>query len=87
MFPFFPMFKACPDEMLPRLTLFMFHDLDMVARYKIPHDVLCHFVLSVAAGYRNNTYHNWRLDRLLPPLYPLPHDLNLSCVCAAMRSL
>jgi len=52
--------KDASDEDLPKLVLVMFTQLGLVEKFSLPHEELCHFVLSVAAGYRENRYHNWR---------------------------
>ena len=52
--------KVASDEELSKLVLVMFRELGFVERFQLPHEELCHFVLAVAAGYRDNRYHNWR---------------------------
>jgi cGMP-specific 3',5'-cyclic phosphodiesterase, invertebrate len=38
----------------------MFVDLDLIAKFNIPYDVLCRFFLTVKKNYRPVSYHNWR---------------------------
>lgn len=38
----------------------MFMELDFNKKFRIPHDVLCRWVLSVKKNYRPVIYHNWR---------------------------
>ncbi|CAF0771800.1 unnamed protein product [Rotaria sordida] len=38
----------------------MFIELDLSKKFRIPHDVMCRWVLSVKKNYRPVIYHNWR---------------------------
>ncbi|CAF2588939.1 unnamed protein product [Rotaria sp. Silwood2] len=38
----------------------MFVELDLPKKFRIPHDVICRWVLSVKKNYRPVIYHNWR---------------------------
>ncbi|CAF3709710.1 unnamed protein product [Rotaria sordida] len=38
----------------------MFVELDLLKIYRIPHDVICRWMLSVKKNYRLVIYHNWR---------------------------
>ncbi|CAF1187427.1 unnamed protein product [Rotaria sp. Silwood1] len=38
----------------------MFVELDLLKIYRIPHDVMCRWTLSVKKNYRSVIYHNWR---------------------------
>lgn len=38
----------------------MFMELDLHKKFRIPHDVLCRWTLSVKKNYRPVIYHNWR---------------------------
>jgi hypothetical protein len=38
----------------------MFVELDLTKKFRIPHDVICRWVLSVKKNYRPVIYHNWR---------------------------
>jgi hypothetical protein len=38
----------------------MFIELDFPKKFRIPHDVICRWVLSVKKNYRPVIYHNWR---------------------------
>ncbi len=38
----------------------MFVELDLPKKFRIPHDVMCRWVLSVKKNYRPVIYHNWR---------------------------
>ena len=38
----------------------MFVELDLLKKFRIPHDVMCRWMLSVKKNYRPVIYHNWR---------------------------
>ena len=38
----------------------MFVELDLSKKFRIPHDVICRWMLSVKKNYRPVIYHNWR---------------------------
>jgi len=38
----------------------MFVELDLPKKFRIPHDVICRWALSVKKNYRPVIYHNWR---------------------------
>ncbi len=38
----------------------MFIELDLPKKFRIPHDVICRWVLSIKKNYRPVIYHNWR---------------------------
>ena len=38
----------------------MFMELDLSKKFRIPHDVMCRWILSVKKNYRPVIYHNWR---------------------------
>ena len=38
----------------------MFIELDLPKKFRIPHDVICRWMLSVKKNYRPVVYHNWR---------------------------
>lgn len=38
----------------------MFNELDLPKKFRIPHDVICRWILSVKKNYRPVIYHNWR---------------------------
>ena len=38
----------------------MFYELDLQKIFRIPHDVICRWALSVKKNYRPVIYHNWR---------------------------
>jgi hypothetical protein len=38
----------------------MFTELDLPKKFRIPHDIICRWVLSVKKNYRPVIYHNWR---------------------------
>jgi hypothetical protein len=38
----------------------MFIELDLPKKFRIPHDVMCRWVLSIKKNYRPVIYHNWR---------------------------
>ncbi|EDO38644.1 predicted protein, partial [Nematostella vectensis] len=42
-----------------RAALYMFDDLGIIDRWKIPRDTLIRFTLMVRKGYRDPPYHNW----------------------------
>lgn len=38
----------------------MFVELDLLKTYRISHDAMCRWILSVKKNYRPVIYHNWR---------------------------
>ena len=38
----------------------MFVELDLPRKFRIPHDIMCRWVLSIKKNYRPVIYHNWR---------------------------
>lgn len=38
----------------------MFLELDLLKKFRIPHETMCRYVLSVKKNYRPVIYHNWR---------------------------
>jgi hypothetical protein len=41
-------------------SITMFGELDLLKNFRIPHDVICRWILSVKKNYRPVIYHNWR---------------------------
>jgi dual 3',5'-cyclic-AMP and -GMP phosphodiesterase 11 len=46
---------------LVQASLRMFHDLGLVTKFRLDHDTMCHWLLTVKKNYRQEvSYHNWR---------------------------
>ncbi|KAI1307232.1 cGMP-specific 3',5'-cyclic phosphodiesterase [Halotydeus destructor] len=56
-------------------SLSMFLELQLIAKFHIPYNVLCRWVLSVKKNYRPVVYHNWR------------HSLNVTQTMFAMLTV
>ncbi|CAF3716681.1 unnamed protein product [Rotaria sp. Silwood1] len=48
------------DDETVLASIRMFVELDLPKKFRIPHDVICRWVLSVKKNYRPVIYHNWR---------------------------
>ncbi|XP_055949647.1 cGMP-specific 3',5'-cyclic phosphodiesterase-like isoform X3 [Argiope bruennichi] len=48
------------DDDTCQAALRMFIDLDLIAKFRIPYQVMCRWILSVKKNYRPVIYHNWR---------------------------
>nr|CAH8853668.1 unnamed protein product [Trichobilharzia regenti] len=48
-----------PEDETLLCTLSMFHDLDLISRWRISRRKLAQFILMVHRGYRDPAYHNW----------------------------
>jgi hypothetical protein len=48
------------DDETVLASMRMFIELDFTKKFRIPHDVMCRWILSVKKNYRPVIYHNWR---------------------------
>lgn len=52
--------QTLDDLSTVKACLSMFYDLELTEKFRIPHETLCHFFLTVKKNYRPVAYHNWR---------------------------
>ncbi|CAL1544102.1 unnamed protein product [Lymnaea stagnalis] len=52
-------FSLDNDEMM-MASIRMFNDLGLIKKFRIDHETLCRWLLTVRKNYRNVAYHNWR---------------------------
>jgi len=82
--------QALSDFEISECVLKMFYDLDLVQSYRMSHETVCKFIMSVANGYRSTVqYHNWRhgftvahFAYSLAKLTPLQNHLLKHEICA-----